>query len=122
MCDFRAMHLCIAALLLLLQGCSNTQNRPTAQHEQSVSLNEEETVEAELEQDDDKCYIACPNEHHPHSINLGLHSGTIWSCCNIGASAPEGVGGITSHGERPQRKKGIIGILINGVRTEALTK
>ena len=99
-CDFRAMHLCIAALLLLLQGCSNTQNRPTAQHEQSVSL-----VEAELEQDDDKCYIACPNEHHPHSINLGLHSGTIWSCCNIGASAPEGVGGLLRMGRDLRERK-----------------
>jgi len=34
----------------------------------------------------------CPDNNHPHAINLGLPSGTIWACCNDGASYPEGYG------------------------------
>ena len=37
-------------------------------------------------------YTACPNDNHPHMIDLGLPSGTIWACCNVGASTPEGYG------------------------------
>ena len=34
----------------------------------------------------------CPDENHPHYIDLGLPSGTKWCCCNVGASSPEGYG------------------------------
>lgn len=30
----------------------------------------------------------CPDENHPHAIDLGLPSGKKWSCCNVGASKP----------------------------------
>lgn len=30
----------------------------------------------------------CPNTLHPHVIDLGLPSGTKWTCCNIGAKDP----------------------------------
>ena len=36
---------------------------------------------------------SCPNGNHPHWIDLGLPSGTLWRCCNAGASSPEGYGG-----------------------------
>lgn len=35
----------------------------------------------------------CPDDHHPHLIDLGLPSGTKWACCNVGASKPEEIGG-----------------------------
>lgn len=35
----------------------------------------------------------CPDENHPHAIDLGLPSGTKWCCCNLGASRPEDCGG-----------------------------
>lgn len=38
-------------------------------------------------------YLTCPDNHHPHLIDLGLPSGTQWACCNVGASVPEGYGG-----------------------------
>ena len=25
----------------------------------------------------------CPDDHHPHKIDLGLPSGTKWACCNV---------------------------------------
>ncbi len=34
----------------------------------------------------------CPDNHHPHMIDLGLPSGTKWACCNVGASKPEDYG------------------------------
>ena len=38
-------------------------------------------------------YLTCPDNHHPHMIDLGLPSGTKWACCNEGASKPEDFGG-----------------------------
>lgn len=35
----------------------------------------------------------CPDANHPHWIDLGLPSGTLWRCCNEGASTPEAYGG-----------------------------
>ena len=44
-------------------------------------------------------YNMCPDDHHPHMIDLGLPSGTKWACCNVGASAPEQFGGYYAWGE-----------------------
>ncbi len=41
----------------------------------------------------------CPDENHPHMIDLGLPSGTKWACCNVGASKPEEYGGYYAWGE-----------------------
>lgn len=30
----------------------------------------------------------CPDNNHPHAIDLGLPSGTKWACCNVDASGP----------------------------------
>ncbi len=44
-------------------------------------------------------YLTCPDDHHPHIIDLGLPSGTKWACCNVGATVPEGYGGYYAWGE-----------------------
>ena len=44
-------------------------------------------------------YQTCPDENHPHLIDLGLPSGTKWFCCNEGASAPEAYGGYYTCGQ-----------------------
>lgn len=41
----------------------------------------------------------CPDDNHPHMIDLGLPSGIKWACCNIGATSPEEYGGYYSWGE-----------------------
>ena len=46
-----------------------------------------------------KGYPDCPDDHHPHMIDLGLPSGTLWSCCNLGASKPEDYGSYFAWGE-----------------------
>ena len=37
-------------------------------------------------------YDGCPDGNHPHAIDLGLPSGTLWSCMNLGATTPSEVG------------------------------
>jgi len=44
-------------------------------------------------------YTSCPDGNHPHMIDLGLPSGTLWACCNVGASAPEQYGNYYAWGE-----------------------
>ena len=41
----------------------------------------------------------CPDDHHPHMIDLGLPSGTKWACCNVDATKPEEYGGYYAWGE-----------------------
>lgn len=41
----------------------------------------------------------CPDSNHPHWIDLGLPSGTLWRCCNEGASKPEEYGGYYAFGQ-----------------------
>ena len=38
--------------------------------------------------DDLPSYLSCPDNNHPHLIDLGLPSGTKWACCNVGADNP----------------------------------
>ena len=44
-------------------------------------------------------YTSCPDNNHPHLIDLGLPSGTKWACCNVGANKPEEFGGYYAWGE-----------------------
>lgn len=50
-----------------------------------------------------KSYKKCPDNNHPHMIDLGLPSGTKWACCNVGASKPEGYGGCYAWGETAKK-------------------
>jgi hypothetical protein len=52
----------------------------------TASINQ--NIEDKEEQD-----LSCPDSNHPHWIDLGLPSGTLWRCCNAGASTPEDYGG-----------------------------
>ena len=43
----------------------------------------------------------CPDNHHPHVINMGLAG--KWACCNVGASAPWEYGGYYAWGETEEK-------------------
>lgn len=45
----------------------------------------------------------CPDDHHPHAVDLGLPSGTKWACCNVAAPFPEALGGYYAWGETWQK-------------------
>lgn len=47
--------------------------------------------------------LTCPDENHPHLIDLGLPSGTKWACCNVGADKPEAYGGYFAWGETEEK-------------------
>ena len=47
----------------------------------------------------DIAYLGCPDDAHPHLIDLGLPSGTKWACCNVGATVPEERGSYYAWGE-----------------------
>lgn len=47
----------------------------------------------------------CPDDNHPHAIDLGLPSGTKWACCNVGAPFPEANGGYYAWGETKNKWK-----------------
>ena len=46
---------------------------------------------------DNSYHGLCPDDHHPHAIDLGL--GVKWACCNVGASRPEEYGAYFAWGE-----------------------
>lgn len=45
----------------------------------------------------------CPDENHPHLIDLGLPSGLKWACCNVGAVKPDSAGGYYAWGETEEK-------------------
>ena len=53
--------------------------------------------------DTPQAYLTCPDDHHPHLIDLGLPSGTKWACCNVGADKPEAYGGYYAWGETEEK-------------------
>ena len=46
---------------------------------------------------------SCPDDNHPHMIDLGLPSGAKWACCNVGADKPEDCGGYYAWGETEEK-------------------
>lgn len=50
-----------------------------------------------------KAQRSCPDNNHPHMIDLGLPSGTLWACCNVGATNPEEYGGYYAWGETEEK-------------------
>lgn len=46
---------------------------------------------------------SCPDNNHPHAIDLGLPSGTKWACCNVDATSPDGYGGYYAWGETEEK-------------------
>ena len=51
----------------------------------------------------------CPDDHHPHLIDLGLPSGTKWACCNVdddtSKQTPTNYGGYYAWGETIPKDK-----------------
>ena len=48
---------------------------------------------------------SCPDDNHPHAIDVGVPSGTKWACCNVGATTPEGYGDYFAWGETEKKEK-----------------
>lgn len=61
------------------------------------------TIEVTVEDNQPQSYLTCPDDHHPHLIDLGLPSGTKWACCNVGADKPEAYGDYYAWGETVEK-------------------
>lgn len=48
--------------------------------------------------------VFCPDSNHPHLVDLGLPSGTKWSCCNVNARSPKDFGGFFSWAELEEKE------------------
>ena len=53
--------------------------------------------------DTSQAYLTCPDDNHPHMIDLGMPDGTKWACCNVGADKPEAYGGYYAWGETEEK-------------------
>lgn len=60
-------------------------------------------VEKVLHGSEPQVYLTCPDSNHPHLIDLGLPEGTLWACCNVGASKPKDYGGHYAWGETEEK-------------------
>ena len=47
----------------------------------------------------------CDDDNHQHMVDLGLPSGTLWSCMNLGATKPEEVGDYFAFGETSTKER-----------------
>ena len=86
-----AIHVIAIILLLILFVFVWLSNKGDDEFANSV---EKEVVEEAVVND----YV-CPDSNHPHTIDLGLPSGTLWACCNLGAGEPNEYGDYYAWGE-----------------------
>ena len=87
-----------AQQIMIVKTKDNTQN------EFNVNSIRKITFRSSLEiPGDSTVSLSCPDEHHPHPIDLGLPSGTKWACCNVEASTPDDYGGYYAWGETEEK-------------------
>ena len=80
----------LALMLVAFTGNAQTSPRGDLDGDGVVSVSDVmELVKIILYGDAPKAYLTCPDDHHPHLIDLGLPSGTKWACCNVDTDHPE---------------------------------
>ena len=88
-------------LQIILLACTLTANAQIAKYDLNGDgkVNDADVTELVNYILTASSYKSCPDNNHPHWIDLGLPSGTKWRCCNEGASTPEGYGGYYEYGQ-----------------------
>ena len=80
----------LALMLVAFTGNAQTSPRGDLNGDGVVSISDVmELVNIILHGDAPQAYLTCPDDHHPHMIDLGLPSGTKWACCNVDTDLPE---------------------------------
>ena len=80
----------LALMLVAFTGNAQTSPRGDLNGDGIVSISDVmELVSIVLYGDAPQAYLTCPDNNHPHMIDLGLPSGTKWACCNVDTDHPE---------------------------------
>lgn len=87
-----------AQQIMIVKTKDNTQNEFNVSSIRKVTFRSSQEIPG-----DSTVSLSCPDEHHPHPIDLGLPSGTKWACCNVDASLPEEYGGYYAWGETEEK-------------------
>lgn len=94
--------------ILLFRGCNNKDSTDSDLEEELDSIADIIKDDSKKDKDEEQkkdtpppptSYKECPDNNHPHKIDLGLPSGTLWACCNVDATKPEDYGGYYAWGE-----------------------
>lgn len=94
----------LALILSSVSSNAQTTLRGDINNDGTVSLLDiMELVDIILHGETIQSYLTCPNDNHPHLIDLGFPSGTKWACCNVEATTPEGYGGYYCWGETEEK-------------------
>ena len=95
----------IICMLLMMFSCNvQAQNRKPAVRKSAPTATARKPKAANATPRKKSVTKLCPNDNHPHAIDLGLPSGTKWACCNVGAAIPEEYGDYFAQGEiRPKK-------------------
>lgn len=80
-------------------SCTNLKPSTIYYYTAAIKYNNKEYTGAERSFKTKDGNTTCPDSNHPHWIDLGLPSGTLWRCCNEGASTPEAYGGYYQFGQ-----------------------
>ena len=85
--SFLAFALLASAMTISLSACGGDDDDDNIYNE----------VDNGEDNEGDKPVVLCPDDNHPHAINMG--DAGVWACCNIGASKPEAYGSYFAWGE-----------------------
>ena len=86
------------ALKMLEKVKNNPKNKQCPEMKDGIVDYKIKDIKEKMSQGNDS-FQKCPDNHHPHMIDLGLPSGTKWACCNVGASKPDDYGEYYAWGE-----------------------
>ena len=73
-------------------SCANSNGKCTKCEGLGYTWEDEDSINDDNDDIGNITGSSCPDDNHPHAIDLGLPSGTKWACCNLGANKPEGYG------------------------------
>jgi len=94
----------LAGIFFYLRCTEKNANNPLIEIGNTQDIGNNCSNETVVHSDKYKSYKFCPDNNHPHIIDLGLPSGTKWACCNLGASKPEDCGHYYAWGETRLKK------------------
>ena len=112
--NFKSIVIAIALLLICVGTNAQASKSKTRTRKTQTTIRRSSAKSVSSTKQNKSTSSSCPDNRHPHAIDLGLPSGTKWACCNMGASNPEGYGGYYAWGETSTKRNYTDGNYLNG--------